>query len=200
MELFVFDDDYVRRLREGDRWTEEHFVSYFRPLLVQKLRFRLRSADDIKDYCQDVFIRVYASIRKGDLQDGRKLGAFVHAVCKNLILERARTAKRTEPLDENYDAEAPGESAEQTLVTEERKAFVRQVIERMPSRDAAILRGLFLEDRDKDELCRELGVDRAYLRVVLHRAKERFRTEYLGDVTSFPRGPETKTGLPSLLL
>ena len=34
------------------------------------------------------------------------------------------------------------------------------------------------DERNKDELCREQGIDRDYLRVLLHRAKERFRRKY----------------------
>jgi RNA polymerase sigma-70 factor (ECF subfamily) len=40
------------------------------------------------------------------------------------------------------------------------------------------LQAVFLEERDKDEVCTELGVDRDYLRVLLHRAKGSFRTIY----------------------
>ncbi len=34
---------------------------------------------------------------------------------------------------------------------------------------------LFYEQRDKDEVCRTLGVDRGYLRVLIHRAKSKLR-------------------------
>ena len=37
MELYAFDDDYVARLRAGDRFTEEHFLRYFNELLQIKL-------------------------------------------------------------------------------------------------------------------------------------------------------------------
>jgi len=38
---------------------------------------------------------------------------------------------------------------------------------------------LFLQELPKDEICRLLGVDGDYLRVLLHRAKSRFRAEYI---------------------
>jgi RNA polymerase sigma-70 factor, ECF subfamily len=41
------------------------------------------------------------------------------------------------------------------------------------------LREVFLEERDKDEVCRDYGVDREYLRVLLHRAKQSFKAGYL---------------------
>ena len=34
MDFFTFDDEYVRRLREGDPCTEEHYEHYFGLLLI----------------------------------------------------------------------------------------------------------------------------------------------------------------------
>jgi RNA polymerase sigma-70 factor (ECF subfamily) len=55
---------------------------------------------------------------------------------------------------------------------------VRHVLDDLSERDRGLLRAVFLEERDKDEVCTELGVDRDYLRVLLHRAKGSFRTMY----------------------
>ena len=41
-----------------------------------------------------------------------------------------------------------------------------------------LLSWLFFEERDKDAICRQLKIDRNYLRVLLHRAKARFRQEF----------------------
>jgi RNA polymerase sigma-70 factor (ECF subfamily) len=45
---------------------------------------------------------------------------------------------------------------------------------------------VFLEERDKNEVCRELGVDREYLRVLLHRAKQAFKAMYLKNAGENP--------------
>ena len=52
MDFFTFDDEYVRRLREGDRWTVDHFYAYFQQLLLIKLRRRLPSLEKIDDVRQ----------------------------------------------------------------------------------------------------------------------------------------------------
>lgn len=197
MQLYSFDDDYVRRLQEGDRATVDHFARYFGELLLIKLRPRLRSMQAIDDVRQEVFVRVLRTLRseKG-LRDARKLGAFVVAICNNVLLESYRSESRTEPLADDYENVASDEDVEEALVTGETKALVRRVLSRLPPKDSAILRALFLEESEKDDICRSFGVDRAYLRVLVHRAKERFRTEYrlvtpIGD-------SETLSGKPSL--
>ena len=61
------------------------------------------------------------------------------------------------------------------VVTRERKDLVRGILEELPDKDRKILRAVFLEDVDKEEVCRRFEVNRDYLRVLVHRAKIRFR-------------------------
>jgi RNA polymerase sigma-70 factor (ECF subfamily) len=56
---------------------------------------------------------------------------------------------------------------------------VREILAEMPPRDRAVLKAIFLDERDRDEVCREFGVDGEYLRVLLFRAKQNFKAEYL---------------------
>ena len=51
----------------------------------------------------------------------------------------------------------------------------------LPAKERQLLEWLFFEERDKDEICRTLGIDRNYLRVLLHRAKQRFKAEYVAS-------------------
>ncbi len=53
---------------------------------------------------------------------------------------------------------------------------VRKILSALPARDRELLKAVFLEEEDKDAVCRDIGVDRDYLRVLLHRAKEKFRS------------------------
>lgn len=174
MELFAFDDDYVRRLRQRDRETEEHFEQYFRDLLLIKLRRRLPSVEAIEDVRQETFVRVLA--RLDEIRDGRKLGAFVNATCELVLKEHYRKDARAQ----REDAPPPAEmrAIDEELVEDENRKRVRRVLSRMPDRDADVLRALFLEELDKDQVCERFGIDRNYLRVLLHRAKQRFQNEF----------------------
>jgi RNA polymerase sigma-70 factor (ECF subfamily) len=201
VQLYSFDDDYVRRLREGDRWTEEHFLRYFNELLLIKLRSRLPSMQPVDDVRQEVFVRVFRTLRSPEgIRDGRKLGSFVNSVCNNVLLESFRSREsREEVTGEETDVADDAVSAEEALVTGETKAQVQRVLHQLDPKDANLLRSVFLEERDKDEICREFRVDRDYLRVLLHRAKEKFRSAYLrrAEVVTM-RVSDTETGKPSL--
>jgi RNA polymerase sigma-70 factor (ECF subfamily) len=67
---------------------------------------------------------------------------------------------------------------ERALISQENEKKVREILAEMKERDRDLLRAMFLEEKDKDEICREFGVGREYLRVLLHRAKERFKLTF----------------------
>jgi RNA polymerase sigma-70 factor (ECF subfamily) len=64
-------------------------------------------------------------------------------------------------------------------VNEERKHQVRKVLQGLPAKDRSVLYMVFYEETDREEICRRFGIDREYLRVLVHRAKLRFRKELL---------------------
>lgn len=177
---FQFDRSYLQRLASGDPHTEEHFTRYFGDLLTMKLRRRLRSPAQVEDAKQETFLRVLTALRRGAVQAPGALGAFVHSVCNNVLFELYRSGARTTPLEEDAEQALPSDTApaETVLTSEEERAHVRRVIATLPDRERELLQWLFFEEIDKDEICRRLTIDRDYLRVLLHRAKRRFRIEY----------------------
>jgi RNA polymerase sigma-70 factor (ECF subfamily) len=95
-----------------------------------------------------------------------------------VLLEQFRTSTRAQALAEDFDPPDQTIDMEGALVSEEAQKVVKQVLAKLPERDRQILKEVFLEERDKDEICREMGVDRDYLRVLLHRAKLQFRNRF----------------------
>jgi RNA polymerase sigma-70 factor (ECF subfamily) len=180
---YSFDANYVRRLTDGDADTEQHFQEYFGRLLLIKLRHRLRSPHEILDARQEVLMRVLRSLRqKHALEHPERLGAFVNAVCNNVLLEMGRAARRTVSLDDTIEADGwvpvSADNPELSFVSAQRQAKVRDILDQLPERDQQLLREVFLNEQDKDTVCQQFGVDRQYLRVLLHRAKARFREAY----------------------
>ena len=146
-------------------------------MLLIKLKQRLRSREHLEDLRQEVFLRVLQSLRQGSgLQHPERLGAYVHSICNYVLLEYWRGKSKAEYCDERVaEQRDPGACIERELVNEEQNRQVRRLINGMTPKDRFLICAVFLEERDKDEVCREQGVRRDYLRVLLHRAKKRFR-------------------------
>ena len=180
MDFFAFDKAYVEKLRDGDPATEHHFFVYFEKLLHIKLRARAISSDKVEDIKQDTFIRVIAAVRKeGGVRHPERFGAFVNSVCNNVLLEYYRTLGKNQQMDETHQ-EIPDLvlDLEGMMVSKQASEQVRQILSGLPARDRDLLRALFLEEKDKDAVCRAIGVNRDYLRVLLHRAKDKFKAVY----------------------
>ena len=199
MEFSSFTEDYVRRLTAGDAEVEQHFTSYFASLLAIKLRTRLRSWQLVDDVRQETFLRVIRTLRtEGGLQNPERLGAFVNSVCNNVLLETFRSlGKHGQAPEETPDQPDPSVDLESEMVSRERKAAVERVLGELPRKDSDILRMIFLEERDKVEICKEMKVSGEYLRVLLHRAKSRFRSEMMKKAAA--AGGETNWSLNSQL-
>lgn len=182
LQFNTFDAGYVQNLCAGDARTQAHFVNYFSALIHIKLRSRLQSFHAIEDVRQETFARVLALLGKGGaLRRPEALGAFVNSVCNNVLLEHYRQSSRNRSLDEEGHPELPATDPDMlgVMAAEQLKTKVREILQDMPAKDRALLKAVFLDEKDRDEVCREFGVDREYLRVLLFRAKQEFKTEYL---------------------
>ena len=183
LEFFAFDASYVERLRSGDAHIEGHFVNYFSELIRIKLRSRLSSKEAIEDVRQETFVRVLVLIRgEGGLRQPDRLGPFVNSVCNHVLQEHYRSRKRTEAtIDDETEATIAGRepSALRLLEAKDTERVVRQILNELPERDRRLLQSVLLDERDKDEVCKEFGITREYLRVLLHRAKHSFKSFYI---------------------
>lgn len=182
MQFHSFDEAYVERLRAGDFRTQEHFGAYFGALIQVKMRSRLQSREAIEDVRQETFARFYVALREGKIKQPDRLGPFVNSICNNVLLEHYRSSARQTSLDDGDEPKeipAPFSDLLGALAAKETEQKVREILDQLGERDRRLLREVFLEERDKDEVCRDFGVDREYLRVLLHRAKQSFKSLYL---------------------
>lgn len=189
LDFHQFTENYLHGLRAQDVTTEAHFVAYFNKLLQNKLRRRLACPEHIKDIQQETLLRAWAAVQaEGGIRQPERFGAFVSAVCNNILRESYRSRARTKPLDElQSDPTDQSLTPDGMLLAEETRKRVQCVMAKLPAKDRMLLRAVFFEQRDKDEVCYELGVSREYLRVLLHRAKQQFVAEY-NQLDTLPKG------------
>jgi RNA polymerase sigma-70 factor, ECF subfamily len=182
LQFQSFDASYIEALCAGDLRVQEHFVGYFSELIRLKVRSRLQSPHAQEDVRQETFARVLTTLRKENgLRQPERLGAFVNTVCNHVLLEHYRSSSRHESLDAEDRPEPPatGAGVDDVIAARQLKDKVSEILSGLPARDRALLKAVFLEERDREDVCREMGVDGEYLRVLLFRAKQSFKSEYL---------------------
>jgi RNA polymerase sigma-70 factor, ECF subfamily len=181
-----FDEAYLGRLCQGDPEVEAHFAAYFGQLIFIKLRRRLKSRHAIDDVRQETFLRVFRILRSASgVQHPERLGALVNSVCNNVLLETSRSRRFEELPDEIPPGggtlpDSTGDVADPVdgLISQEQRREVLKVLEALPERDRSLLRAVYLDEVHRDAICAQFQVDRDYLRVLLHRAKESFRLRF----------------------
>lgn len=189
LQFQSFDASYVERLRAGNFRTQDHFVAYFTELIQIKLRSRLKSPQAIEDIRQETFARFFTALHAGKILQPERLGSFVNSICNNVLLEYYRSpSARNDSLDDENGKDFPAKDIDivSALAAQETEKKVREILEQLSERDRRLLREIFLEERDKDAVCRDFGVDREYLRVLLHRAKQSFKSVYLKNMGDEP--------------
>ena len=146
----------------------------------QKLRYKAcyhlgGFCPDIDDVVQETLVRGVNALKEHKIHKPESVGAFLSGTCNNVILEYQRKIWREGP------GEEPAESI--SLVPPEAEAMelqeaVAAALVQLSDRDGEILRAFYLQERDKEDICRAMGLSDAQFRVALFRAKERFRKIY----------------------
>ena len=177
LTLFAFDEQYVRQLRDRVRTVEEHFSVYCGRLLANYLTPRIKSPELREDISQETLLRVLVVLRRGDgLKRPECLGAFVLAVCQNVLRESVRAQLRYTSIGEQEARPDVASNPEAQAIGRQIQRVVASAVARLGERDRQVLAIPLSEDRPHD-VCRRLGLKHDHLRVVLHRAKAHLRAE-----------------------
>ena len=152
---------------------------------LERLRLKLRykvlyhvghGCADVDDLVQESLARFIRAGQRQQIRNTEELGAFLNGVCRNVILEYRRRMRREPNLDQDMPIPDTGIRPEAEIL--EMRDAIDNGLAELAERDRAILRSLDLEGREKDEICQEWNMSDAQFRVVLFRAKERFRRAY----------------------
>jgi RNA polymerase sigma-70 factor, ECF subfamily len=173
----VFDRTYLDALQQCDAKAEERLIASFGRPVNLRLRRMFRSIDIADDATQETLLRVLLYFRAGKtLEVPASLPGFVKSVSIYVSMEMLRKARasnlETEELPEVCDG-CP--DPENMASADEMKRLVHSALKRVSRKDAKLLQRVFFDEVDRDQICRELQVNREYLRVLVHRAKLRVR-------------------------
>jgi RNA polymerase sigma-70 factor (ECF subfamily) len=156
-------------------------IESYRQALRLKVWYHLGSlCRDAEDLVQETLARFLSALSKDAVRKPDSIGAFLNGICNNVILEYRRDIWREQLLGDDIPATAQAVAPEIEWL--EAREAIDAVLPLLPDRDREVLRGFYLEEKAREELCNEIGLSPANLRVILFRAKERFRRIYRDQV------------------
>jgi RNA polymerase sigma-70 factor (ECF subfamily) len=177
---FVPCGELARRIKDGDASAESELIRQFEPGL--RVILRRRSGGDhalLEDLLHETLLVVIQRLRGAGIEDPERLAAFAAQTARNLAIasqrkaERQRTDLDSEAIERNAD---PAPSVTTLAEDVEAALAVRALLRELPqARDRLMLKRFYLDDHDKDAICREMQLSEAAFNQALSRARRRFR-------------------------
>ncbi|HMD38547.1 MAG TPA: sigma-70 family RNA polymerase sigma factor [Candidatus Acidoferrum sp.] len=167
----------VARARAGDNDAWGQLYRDFAPAIFRFCRRALPTREDAEDATMDIFIKLQKNLSQYD--ETRSFSAWLYRVAANhcwdiLRRRKIRQDKETEDVDE-VPLEHPDPSQLDRLIEQKTSEEVRSALGKMGARARMALVMRYYSDMSYDEIADELGVRRAFVGVVLLRARHELR-------------------------
>lgn len=159
------------------------------------LERRCGSAAVAEDLLSEAIETSLRKLQAGEIARPELLVGYVYRVALNHLRNFRRTNKASRSTAEGLEEIPDSRPSDAAIPLEQAHwaKLMREVLQELPAgRDRQIIVGFYLEERDKESLCQQLGLSELHFNRVIHRARDRFR-ELLeargfkrGDFLSFP--------------
>ncbi len=167
----------VARARAGDREAWGELYREFAGPLFRFCRRVLPTREDAEDAAMDVFVKLRAKL--GQYDPERPFTAWLYKVAANHCWDLLRRRKIRQDLEteevETLPLEHPDPGQLDQVISEQTGSGVRQALGRLSDRARMALVLRYYAEMSYDEIAEALGLRRAFVGVVLLRARHELR-------------------------
>jgi RNA polymerase sigma factor (sigma-70 family) len=181
--------ELIVRARSGDADAWGDLYREFAPAIFRFCRRAMPTREDAEDATMEIFMKLRDKLAQYD--PGRSFTAWLYKVAANhcwdmLRRRKVRQDKETEDVSE-VPIESPDPNQLEKLIEERSSEQVRKALDKLGARARMALVMRYYSDMSYDEIADALGVRRAFVGVVLLRARHELR-QALGDNTALAAG------------
>jgi RNA polymerase sigma-70 factor, ECF subfamily len=179
----------ITRARAGDAEAWGELYRDFAPAIFRFCRRALPTREDAEDATMEIFMKLRDKLSQYD--ENRSFSAWLYKVAANhcwdlLRRRKIRQDKETDDL-ENVPLAHPDPGQLDRMIEQRSSEEVRRALDKLGSRARMALVMRYYSDMSYDEIADALGVRRAFVGVVLLRARHELR-QALGDTGAFAAG------------
>jgi len=173
----------IARARAGDAEAWGELYHEYAPAIFRFCRRAMPTREDAEDATMEIFMKLKGKL--GQYDTTRSFSAWLYKVAANhcwdiLRRRRIRQDKETEDV-ESVPLEHPEPSQLEKLIEQRSSEEVRKALEKMGARARLALVMRYYSDMSYDEIADALGVRRAFVGVVLLRARHELRQALEGN-------------------
>lgn len=184
----------ITRARTGDADAWGVLYREYAPAIFRFCRRALPTREDAEDATMDIFTKLMRDNRIQQYDQSRSFSAWLYKVAANHcwdLLRRRKTRQDKETEDvENVPLEHPDPNQLDRLIEQKTSEEVRRALDKMGTRARMALVMRYYSDMSYDEIADALGVRRAFVGVVLLRARHELR-QALGQGGALAAGGTT---------
>src|SRR5258708_2664901 len=186
--------EVITRARAGDAEAWGELYREYAPAIFRFCRRALPTREDAEDATMDIFAKLMRDNKLQQYDQSRSFTAWLYKVAANhcwdtLRRRKTRQDKETEDL-ENVPLEHPDPNQLDRLIEQKTSEEVRRALDKLGSRARMALVMRYYSDMSYDEIADALGVRRAFVGVVLLRARHELR-QALGQSGALAAGGTT---------
>jgi len=175
--------EVIGRARAGDAEAWGQLFHDYAPAIFRFCRRAMPTREDAEDATMEIFMKLKDKL--GQYDPTRSFTAWLYKVAANhcwdmLRRRRVRQDKETDDL-ENVPLEHPDPSQLEKLIEQRTGDEVRKALAKLGARARMALVMRYYSDMSYDEIADELGVRRAFVGVVLLRARHELRQALEGS-------------------
>ena len=179
----------IARAQAGDAQAWGELYQEYAPAIFRFCRRALRTREDAEDATMDVFLKIRGKL--GQYDRTRSFSAWLYKVAANhcwdlLRRRKGRQDKETEDVNA-LPLEHPDPSQLERLIEQRTSQEVRRALDQLAPRARMALVLRYYSDMSYDEISDALGVRRAFVGVVLLRARHELR-QALGQPSALAAG------------
>jgi len=184
--------DAVAKARAGDPEAWGRLYHDYAPAIFRFCRRALPTREDAEDATMEVFMKLRGKLHQYD--ESRSFSAWLYKIAANhcwdtLRRRKIRQDKETEDLD-TVPLEHPDASQLEKLIEQRTSEEVRKALAKVGPRARMALVMRYYSDMSYDEIADELGVRRAFVGVVLLRARHELRQALEGSAALVAGGAQ----------
>src|SRR5450432_2605789 len=181
--------ELIARARAGDTQAWGDLYREFAPAIFRFCRRAMPTREDAEDATMEIFMKLRDKLSQYD--ETRSFSAWLYKVAANhcwdlLRRRKIRQDKETDDL-ENVPLEHPDPSQLDRLIEQRTSQEVRHALDKLGARARMALVMRYYSDMSYDEIADALGVRRAFVGVVLLRARHELR-QALGEIGALAAG------------
>jgi RNA polymerase sigma-70 factor (ECF subfamily) len=157
-----------------------HLAAVYRdyPGLRALILRRVRDPEVAADILQDAAVTTLEKLRSGEIAHPENLGGYLYRVALNHLRNHRRKDRSalssSDALDELPASETDADW--ENVGGLQWSTAARRMLEEMPvARDREVLVRFYLDDEDREKICRELQLSEEHFNRVIFRARNRFR-------------------------